>query len=277
VLQTYVAFAAKIIAVEVLSLQQGRNELRPSQWLALDPKAVAARVEDLETGRVSATLRAPGLLGGDLFGWYAPLLATDHGMMDAVRAVLRSFADLAWARLAHADGTTGDLLREFYAAVVPRELRLALGEFFTPRWIAERVLGKSLELAGIEPGTLARILDPACGSGTFLVAALRRSLAATAGSGLPAAEQTLAAIDAVHGFDVNPVSPLMTRVNLLLALGDRVESLSAVRFNVFQADSILLPEVVVGQVGFDESGTHLRLPLVIGHVDLRKVSRGRAR
>jgi len=269
-LHTYVAFAAKCIAVEVLSLLQSKSSLRPSQWQALDAAGLAAQVEALEAGRVSAELRAPGLLGGDLFGWYAPLLAGDAGLVAATRAVLRSFAELAWARLAHAEGTTGDLLRDFYAAVVPRDLRLSLGEFFTPRWIAERVLGKSLELAEISPDRLARVLDPACGSGTFLVAALRRSLAAAAATDLPPAEQTLAAIDAVHGFDINPVSPVMTRVNLLLALGDRVEALGTVRFNVYQADSVLLPEMVVGQVALDEAGTHLRIPLVIGDVDLPK-------
>jgi len=269
-LHTYVALAAKCIAVEVLALQQSKGSLRPSQWQVLDAPALAAQIESLEAGRISAELRAPGLLGGDLFGWYAPLLADDAGLVAATRAVLRSFSELAWARLAHAEGTTGDLLRDFYAAVVPRDLRLALGEFFTPRWIAERVLGKSLELAGIPPSRLARILDPACGSGTFLVAALRRSLAAAAAGDLPPAEQTLAAIDAVHGFDINPVSPVMTRVNLLLALGDRVEALGTVRFNVYQADSVLLPETIIGQVGLDEAGAHLRIPLVIGDVDLPK-------
>lgn len=268
ILHTYVAFAAKCIAVEVLSLLQGRNSLRPSQWQALDGAGLAVQIDALEAGRVSAALRAPGLLGGDLFGWYAPILADDADLVDGIRAVLRSFAELAWARLAHAEGTTGDLLRDFYAAVVPRELRLALGEFFTPRWVAERVLGKSLELADIPPDRLVRILDPACGSGTFLVAALRRSLAAAAATDMPPAEQTLAAINAVHGFDINPVSPVMTRVNLLLALGDRAEALGTVRFNVYQADSVLLPEAIIGQVGLDEVGAYLRIPLIIGDVDL---------
>ncbi|MBK6941967.1 MAG: SAM-dependent DNA methyltransferase [Planctomycetes bacterium] len=55
-----------------------------------------------------------------------------------------------------------------YMERVPIERRKQLGQFFTPRSIRERLL------AGLELPPRARILDPACGTGEFLLSARER-------------------------------------------------------------------------------------------------------
>ncbi len=265
-IHTYVALWAKLIAAEMLAMSVNAHDKRPSQWLTLRREVFQEQFEKLESGQLAESLRAPRLMGADFFGWYAPLLKGNVGLERRLRSALRSFADLAWARLAHVTAVTGDLLREFYTAVMPRRMRKALGEFFTPQWIAERVVRKAVEVSGASEEQRLRILDPTCGSGTFLVTSLQRALSAAAARGLPRAQQTLEAVDSVIGFDINPVSPLMARVNLLLALGDRVEDLGEVVFHVYQADSILIPEEPSGALTFDEAGASLQVPLIIGDV-----------
>ena len=71
------------------------------------------------------------------------------------------------------DGTSDgdcDLFKPLYQNLFPRALRHRLGEYYTPDWLAAHVLDQ-VGYTG-EPG--ARLLDPACGSGTFLLMALRR-------------------------------------------------------------------------------------------------------
>ena len=63
-----------------------------------------------------------------------------------------------------------DLLKPLYQDLFPRALRHQLGEYYTPDWLAAHVLDQ-VGYTG-EPGQ--RLLDPACGSGTFLLMALRR-------------------------------------------------------------------------------------------------------
>lgn len=264
-LHTYVAFAAKLIAAEVLALASGYHESRPTQWGSLSDVEFATRLRALESGELTAQMRAPDLLAGDLFGWYTPLLADDSKFVADVRAVITGFAELAWARLANARGVAGDLLRDFYAATIPSAMRKALGEFFTPQWAAERVLTRAYELAELDGP--ARVMDPSCGSGTFLVAATRQALARALAAGADEAEAAVKAVESVIGFDINPVAVLMARVNLLLALGDRVDLLPSISFHVYQTDSILLPDVVRGQQSFDQQD-ELRLPLLIGPVDI---------
>lgn len=266
-LHSYVAYASKLIAAETLALSLNLHECRPSQWPSLTNEQLCKQLEALESGELAARLHAPRLMGGDLFGWYAPVIRENAELQSTVRNSLKSFAELAWARLTHVGSVTGDLLRDFYAAVVPRQLRKSLGEFFTPQWIAEKVVQRAISLAQKPEGRALRVLDPSCGSGTFLVTAFQHALLAAAARGLSRAEQAVEAIDSIYGIDINPVSPIMSRVNLLLALGDRVEELGDISFNVYQADSILIPEEHFGLMQLGEEGD-LRIPLVIGDVML---------
>ena len=69
-----------------------------------------------------------------------------------------------------ADDGECDLFKPLYQNLFPRPLRHQLGEYYTPDWLAGHVLDQ-VGYTG-EPGQ--RLLDPACGSGTFLLMALRR-------------------------------------------------------------------------------------------------------
>ena len=68
------------------------------------------------------------------------------------------------------------------------------GRFFTPAPLIERLVADI-------PGTTGAILDPACGTGEFLLAAARRGL-------LPP--------EHLHGIEINPIAAHFARLNLLL-------------------------------------------------------------
>ena len=206
-LHTYVALTSKLIGLELLSLGTGSLERRPTSWLTLNPSGLENAIKSMEDGSLPSELRAPNLLAGDLFGWYSRIMAESAEVASSIRSLLRILNELSWARVASAaHGMAGDLLRDFYVQVVPRPLRRALGEFFTPQWLAERTLYRGVTIAMLDSRP-ARILDPACGSGTFLVAALKRELfvqdALMPGE---TGEATRRALASVIGFDINPVA-----------------------------------------------------------------------
>jgi hypothetical protein len=277
VLHTYVALAAKLVAAEVLAFQNQQPDWRPSQWAHLDRTALVRRLLRLESGELSDQLGAPGLLASDLFDWYAHDAEHDPELLEALRHALALMSRLAWARIANAGGMKIDLLRDLYQSVVPRPLRKSLGEFFTPRWLAEYVFAQGLTLAegeDVELSTtkpLPRILDPSCGSGTFLVAAMRtglRRLDQQEQGENPVALEALT--NAVIGFDINPVSALMSRVNLLLALGDRAGAMAEVSFRIYQADSIVLPRVET-QLEIGDGGDVVTVSTAVGDFRLAAV------
>ena len=88
-----------------------------------------------------------------------------NGLADRLREALAGY------RLAPlTDDGECDLFKPLYQNLFPRPVRHQLGEYYTPDWLAAHVLDQVGYIGN--PGQ--RLLDPACGSGTFLLIALRR-------------------------------------------------------------------------------------------------------
>ena len=108
------------------------------------------------------------LLPGSPFSWYAA-----NSTQPIHQFVERLGNQLAGYRIetsySEADGGC-DWFKRLYQDLFPRPLRHALGEYYTPDWLAAHVLDQ----VGYTGQVGCRLLDPACGSGTFLVMALRR-------------------------------------------------------------------------------------------------------
>ena len=83
------------------------------------------------------------------------------------------------------------------------------------------------------------MLDPACGSGTFLFHAVRRMVAAGQAAGWEAPRILDACADQVRGLDVHPVAVTLARVTWLLALGDLLaDRRGPLRVPVFLGDAM---------------------------------------
>ena len=140
----------------------------------------------------------------------------------------------------------GDVLRELYHQYVEEQDRKVFGEFYTPDWLAELMVDEVLDDQWIDEATAAAlsgnsdgmgILDPTCGSGTFLYHAALRILNAPSVRGLRPVERANVAARLVNGMDIHPVAVEIARVNLERALpAEPTEGPSAYR--VFLGDSL---------------------------------------
>ncbi len=105
---------------------------------------------------------------------------------------------------------TGDIMGNLYERFLDVDSRKQLGEFYTPMPVAKYVL----EHIGFfdKPGPL---LDPACGSGTFLIAAtigLIENLKKRGISTRNAIEET---VKLVHGLDINMFAAFIAQLQLI--------------------------------------------------------------
>lgn len=112
------------------------------------------------------------------------------------------------------DQVQHDVLKTLYESLIDPEQRHDLGEYYTPDWLTARMCTRVIDAPLTE-----RVLDPACGSGTFLFHAVRRFLAAADESGIPNPEALARCCNQVLGIDVHPVAVLIARVTYLLAFG----------------------------------------------------------
>ncbi|WP_412050593.1 N-6 DNA methylase [Hoeflea sp. Naph1] len=185
-------------------------------YLTILVKAIAARVLDLEIGDPAEMLSGrllmnEGIVGAveaDFFDW--PLLA------DGGDELVRTLAtETIRFRLRDVEV---DVLKSLYESLIDPDERHDLGEYYTPDWLAARVVA-----AAVSRPLESRVLDPSCGSGTFLFHALRRLVAAGRDAGMPPAEIVATCADRVFGIDVHPVAVALARVTWLLPLGDLVQ------------------------------------------------------
>ncbi|MCK8676033.1 BREX-2 system adenine-specific DNA-methyltransferase PglX [Streptomyces lichenis] len=90
----------------------------------------------------------------------------------------------------------------------------------TPDFVEEFILDRAMDPAVREFGyEQLKMIDPTCGSGHFVLGAFRRlvRLWADGRPGSDAHERVRAALDSVHGVDVNPFAVAIARFRLLVA------------------------------------------------------------
>lgn len=227
-------------------------------YLTILVKAIAARVLDLPVDNPQAMLSGQlladeGIVGAveaDFFDW---VLLAEEGA-DLVRTIAN---EVSRFRLADVEA---DVLKSLYESLIDPDERHDLGEYYTPDWLAAKVVR-----AAVDDPLSKRVLDPACGSGTFLFRSLKHLIHAGERAGLPAQEIVSRAADNVFGLDVHPVAVTLARVTWLLALGDLLSDRPAsLSVPVFMGDAMqwnLRPlgssaEVLVNVPGSDP----LRIP-----------------
>ena len=201
---------------DLLKLVYGREMGGDSLWfqhtyLVIVAKCIAFAVSDpreddpakLMSGEAFAAAGINGAVESDFFDW---VLAAPGGG-ELVRRIM------SHVRRFRLNEVESDVLKILYESLIDRTERHGLGEYYTPDWLAAKVVRRAVR----EP-LRDRVLDPACGSGTFLFHAVRNALAEAEESGMAPAEQAAEATRLVAGIDIHPVAVIIARVTYVLAL-----------------------------------------------------------
>jgi SAM-dependent methyltransferase len=194
-------------------------------------------LEDLEEGGIIAQLGVRNLLEADYFAWYLDEWSKE--IAELIMVVVEQLKEYDPGSSELYPERVKDLFKRLYQNLVPRKVRHDLGEYFTPDWLADLVLDE----VGYEGNPDKRLLDPACGSGTFLVLAISRVKAWAEREFYPDKKELLRRIAAnVIGIDLNPLAVLAAKANYVLALGELNRLLPGLNIDipVYLADSILV-------------------------------------
>lgn len=148
---------------------------------------------------------------------------------------------------------TGDVLRNLYQNLIDVRHRKIFGEYYTPDWLASMLVDEICDEAWMtasvkkaiaakksgKPLTKSGVLDPSCGSGTFLYWAARRIYYSPAltKSKMEDADKAEIALSLVWGLDIHPVAVELAKATLLRAVPVTPRTGSAA-VQVFQGDSL---------------------------------------
>ena len=204
---TYLSVFAKFIAFEVVTKDSITDEAVP----------------DILDGSAFERLNIERFIEDDFFHWVSS--------KDYVKQLRPMFRELTRQLQQYEfDNVREDILKGVYQELIDLETRHALGEYYTPDWLCERVVDQ------LDVNANSTFLDPACGSGSFLravIARMRREHPRVGAAAL--AEQ-------VVGIDIHPLSVLIAKTTVLLSLGDSVlDAKKPVTLHIYLANSLLVP------------------------------------
>ena len=113
--------------------------------------------------------------------------------------------------LSHYDFATieQDVLSNIYGQFLDTSQRKRLGEHYTPPDIARYIVRRM----GLKKGD--KVIDPACGLGTFLIEAFKAVAGDAAAKGVASFEDVLVALGNVRGNDLNAFSAMVAQIQML--------------------------------------------------------------
>jgi hypothetical protein len=186
-------------------------------FLVIVAKAFAYNALDLEPNSAADllagdSLRRNGIQGtieSDFFDWVISDTEGRH-LVNRIHSRVKRF------QLSEV-GT--DLLKVLYESLIDPSQRHDLGEYYTPDWLARKLVVRH-----IDAPLTQHVLDPACGSGSFLFHAIRHIAAAARAQGYEDRDILELCLEHVKGIDVHPVAIIIARVTYLLSLGQQILS-----------------------------------------------------
>ncbi len=218
-IHTYLSVFAKLLAYTVLTDDD-----------FIDDK----ELEQIVHGDIFETLNVKNLTDNDFFYW--------------VKSP-RSFPVLkaAFREIAHQLGNytfkdvDEDVLKGVYQELIDLDTRHALGEYYTPDWLCQKVV------AELPIKQNQKVLDPSCGSGSFLRTVVDKLKAEN-----PAITAEQLATQ-VYGIDIHPLSVQIAKTTLLVAIGKNLirNARKPISLNVFLSNTILVPDGVDNLFGGD--------------------------
>lgn len=212
----------------------------------------------ISKGKVSGSLReiASHILSGEFFRAQNIANLVDDDFFQWVRtAKAENMLAPVWERTLDQILTydlsrlSQDVLKGVYQELVDPKDRHDLGEYYTPEWLCERVVAEILPNKGF-----VSVLDPTCGSGSFLRAAIAHLLAANPDGG--EAKRLRAILDCVAGIEIHPLAVTIAKATYVLAIRSLIKSTRRpIHIPVYLADALFLPKEVA-QLSFGEAPSY---------------------
>jgi hypothetical protein len=98
--------------------------------IGLDPTAQDVAPLAIVTGQLFASAQVYGVVEADFFDWVAEV----DGGQPFIRLLARRLSRFAWHNVEH------DVLKIFYESIISTAQRKQLGEYYTPDWLADRIV-----------------------------------------------------------------------------------------------------------------------------------------
>jgi hypothetical protein len=200
------------------------------------------------------------LIEPTFFTWFISEQNTE--LNKSIKEAVKTIAQYSTSTLKLHEIGDSDILKELYQSLSPRELRHALGEYYTPDWLADQTLDR----VGYRGQFGAKTLDPTCGSGTFLIRAITRYIETN--KKLKPAILAKGILNDIKGIDLNPLAVSASKINYLITMGEELLKSVAgeqIEIPIYLSDAMLAPL----EHKFETSSSYI-IPTKVANFSLNK-------
>lgn len=271
-IHTYNSLFIKLLAAEIVAAHSLLTAFRqPAQKMSAmldDTMLLESLSQQIEKSEIFSLAGIKGFVEEAIFSWYLDVAKKPQysdSLISSLRRILATLSLYRTDRLTH----TRDVLRDLYQGLVPGKLRQSLGEFYTPDWLVDFTISKLKSGTWLE----SRVLDPTCGSGAFLLAAIRSVREEASQNGWSAKKTLDYLSSSIWGFDLNPLAVQTSRVNFLMEIADLLQDAPGhqIEIPVLLADAIYSPapnpekgqDIVNYKIGSQFAKLDIDLPAVL--------------
>ena len=210
-IHTYLSIFSKMLAFSVLTNDDFIDD---------------EEIKGILDGSVFYKLQVNNFVENDFFSW----IRTASARRELKNVFRRIAQELSTFDFSEVDE---DILKGVYQELIDLDTRHKLGEYYTPDWLCERVV------AEYDFKPTDKILDPACGSGSFLRAVIDKLKRDFPDADIEDINNQ------VYGIDVHPLSEQIAKTTVLLALGKEVRNARRpINLNIMLANTLLSPKGV---------------------------------
>ncbi len=218
-LQTSYAIIVKLIACKVITkFHFDKNVEYFSDLTNIETNKMREYLEYLEDGYIFQTAGPRNLFEGDFFSWYCLEELWDDDIANKIKKIISILENYSNTSFDYKH-VVKDIFIELYISIIPQAVRHSLGEYFTPSWLADRIVTESIKLS--KSGKNFNAIDPCCGSGVFIIALINKILEERDVHLLSEKDRTNlldSILNRVTGVDINPISVLTSKVSYYLAI-----------------------------------------------------------
>lgn len=232
-IHTYFALIIKFLSIEVLTYLSNKKQDSLNVLTVENQDKFKEQLIELESGWLYKKLGVSNFLEGDFFSWYIYLW--DENTSYQLKTLIEEFRKYDYSSINLEPTSAKDLLKNVYHNLFPKELRHNLGEYYTPDWLAEMLINDMK----IDYTSNKYMLDPTCGSGTFVILLIKNYINQNQNS-MPEEQILNNIVKYIKGYDLNPLAVISARANYIIALGDLFKKRqNDIEIPIYLCDSML--------------------------------------
>lgn len=179
VIQTYYSIIVKLVLYKYLKKKHDKS--------FNDFKFKKDLFNEIESSQFYKDHNILNLIDGDFYSWY---------VYELKEADFRLLYELVEDIETIDTSSLNETLITFYENIFPFQVRYAMGEYYTPNYLAVDVIDNAFKLKN---NNIESILDPTCGSGVFLANIYKSNYSKK-----------------IYGIDINPLAVLTAKASLVL-------------------------------------------------------------